>query len=79
MISNATVGFGNSVEKYTEHKHSVLVSSENIQEAAQQTADSFKEAESKYLLPRIEQVAAVEEYLTKRPHHWSTGIFLTAA
>ncbi|KAA8782705.1 hypothetical protein EC604_02445 [Paenibacillus amylolyticus] len=73
LISNAPVGFGNSVERYTQQKHSVLVSSENIQEAAQQTADRFKEAESKYLLPRIDQGVAVDEYLTKRPHHWPTG------
>ncbi|WP_434750084.1 hypothetical protein [Paenibacillus amylolyticus] len=73
LISNATVGFGNSVEKYTEHKYPVLVSSENLREAALQVADRFKEAESKYLLPRIEQRSAVDEYLTKRPHHWPTG------
>ncbi len=81
-ISHPTVGFGSWVSKYapteklstvTDDRKQVNVTADNIEEAARQACEQIMMAESTYLLPRIDQSKAVEEYLTKRTHQWPGG------
>lgn len=72
-ISHPTVGFGSWVDKYAPTEKLVNVTADNIEEAAKQACEQIMMAESAYLLPRVDQSKAVEEYLTKRTHQWPTS------